>query len=566
MLFTPIYVYVKTDPFEIVLLAKETAKGERMAELGKKAQSDLRRINDLFARQEYYHGEWKIYEDYFRGRYSDKQWRKLKKTKRSRLFIPVIRNIINIVKSIFTTSFFSAGCPIEVAYIGDSDKDKANVITTLVKYWYEKDKPYKELSRAFWSALTLRLGIVLSYWDGKRIVTREVFIRDIAFDYEANNIDDVQDLAYRLYESGNTIKSKIESGFYKKITVKDFFGNRPEDYSSKRYEVKELIKRDGEKWFCRTFCDGKLLREVSFDRNPFQYGYAMDDYKHQHDDLRKNQILVYGMSMVSLLKEIQDEINIKRNQKNDIQEEKINPSWIVDETVTVNPFDLKKGAGTHIKVSGKLSGMMIKPTPSEIDLNNDLSILTKQDLEDASGVNGIMRGGTSASDRRSAAALSIVNSNSSPRIEDMILLISDTLFHHWAKNFVYLAIKHSSDDLIHRLTERDDYPIGRMGERSVGDYDVRISFGSTINKEAKVNDLMNITQMLLQNPKANPAVVDRMFEEIITLKLGENTKLSEVFMAEGSLLPEMQEEPQMPQEMIDPELEREKALIAAGSL
>jgi len=540
-----------------------------MAQLGKNAQRDLSRINDLFSRQEYYHGEWKMFEDYYRGKYSDKQWRRLKKTKRSKLFIPVIRNIINIVKSIFTTSFFSAGCPIEVGYIGGSDKDKANVITTIVKYWYDKDKPYKELARAFWSALTLRLGIVISYWDGSRIVTREVFIRDIAFDYEANNIDDIVDLAYRLYESGNTIRQKIESGFYKKITVQDFFGNRPEDYTSKRYEVKELISRSGGNWKCRTFADGKLLRSVEFERNPFQYGYAIDDYKHQYEDLAKNQILVYGMSMVSLLKEIQDEINIKRNQKNDIQEEKITPSWIVDETVTVNPFDLKKGAGTHVKVSGKLSGMMVKPTPSEVDLNNDLMMLTKQDLEDASGVNGIMRGGTSASDRRSAAALSIVNANSSPRIEDMILLISDTLFHHWAKNFVYLAIKHTSDDLIHRLTERNDFPIGRIGERTAGDYDIKINFGSSINKEAKVQDIMEITQMLLQNPRANPAVVDEMFKEIITMKLGENTKLGDIFMEQSALLPEenpdeMQEVPQ--EAMIDPAEEREKALMAMGGV
>jgi len=539
--------------------------------LSKKDQADLTLINNAFARQEKYHGQWKMFDDYFRGRFSEDQWKRLKKTKRSKLFIPVIRNIINITKSIFTTSFFSSGCPIEAMYIGDSDREKANVITTLAKYHYDKDKPYKELARAFWSALTMRMGIVISYWDTDRIRTREIFIKDIAFDYEATGIDDIEYLSYRLWESGNAILTKIKSGFYK-ISEKDFFGNDSSTYFSKRYEVKELIRRDGKKWSCRTFCDGKLLRKASFERNPFQYGYAIDEYKHHDKDRARDQIMVYGGSLVATLKEIQDEINIKRNQKNDIQEEKINPTWFIGDTVQVNPFDLKKGAGTAIKVTGAMSpsNMMMRPTPSQGDLDNDLAMLTKQDLEDASGINGIMRGATSTSDRRSAASLSIVNANSSPRIEDMIMLISDTLFHHWAKNFVYLAIKHSSDDLIHRLTERNDFPLGRFGARDAGDYDIRINFGSTINKEAKVNDLLSITQMLLQNPKVNPAIIEGMIKEIVNMKLGENTNLTELFtqaMMQEDPMENPNEMVEAPQEaMIDPQEEREKMLMAAGSL
>lgn len=544
-----------------------------MDDLSKKERNASSRINDLFNRQSQYNAQWLMYEQYYRARYSEKQWKRLKKTKRSRIFIPVIRNVINIIRSIFTTSFFGSGCPIEVGYVGDSDRDKANVITTIVKYHYDKQKPYKELSRAFWSALTLRMGIVLTFWNGKKIITQEVFIRDIAFDYEANNIDDIEDLAYRIWESGNSIKQKIENGFYS-IKLQDFFGNDVSSNLTKRYEVKELIQKESEGYKVYTFCNTKLMRKARFERNPFQYGYAIDEYKHQDPYIRKNQIMVYGMSMVEMLKSIQDEINLKRNQKNDIQEEKITPSWITDETVTVNPFDLKKGAGTHIRVQGKLSGMMVRPTPSEIDLNNDLAVLTKQDLEDASGVNGIMRGNTSASDRRSAAALSIVNANSSPRIEDMIMLISDTLFHHWAKQFVYLAIKHTPDDVIQRLTERpNEYPLGRLGERDCGEYDVRINFGSTINKEAKTQDIMSIVQMLLQNQRANPEVIDDLIKEIVILKLGENTNIEKIFTEKSSLIPEqqaqenpneVQEAPQ--EEQQDPNELREKMLLAQGGV
>ena len=543
--------------------------------LSKTEEQDLKLIGDAFARQSKYHAKWLRNDRYYHGRYSEKQWNRLKKTKRSKLFIPVIRNIINITKSIFTTSFFSAGCPIEISYVGDSDKTKANVATTVVKYWYDKDKPYKELARSFWSALTMGLGIVISYWDNDRIRTRDIFIKDIAFDYEATGIDDVQYLAYRFYESGNTIMDKIESKFYK-IKKKDFFGNNPEEKFSKRYKVEELIRRNGKKWTCRTFCDGKLMRKAEFERNPFQFGYAIDEYKFQDMEMQKDQILVYGGTLVWMLKEIQDEINIKRNQKNDIQEEKINPTWFIADGITINPFDLKKGPGTAIKVKGKMSSdnLMVRPTPSEVSLDNDLAILTKQDLEDASGVNGIMRGGTSSSDRRSAASLSIINANSSPRIEDMILLISDTLFHHWAKNFVYLAIKHTPDDLIHKITERNDFPLGKFGERTLDDFNMSIKFGSSINKEAKINDLLSLVQMFLQNRDPNnheeTAFINEATKQIVTMKLGENTKLFDMLpTTPPQPMPEekpneMHENPV--EEDIDLQEQHEKMLLATGSV
>lgn len=528
-------------------------------------------IDEAFSRQSKYHSEWLTYELYYRAKYTEKQYRRLKKTKRSKLYIPVTRNIINIVKSIFTTSFFSAGCPIEVKYVGHSDQEMARVANILIKHHYEKSKPAKELSRAFWSALTLRIGIVLTYWDStrKRIVTRNISVKNIAFDYEATGIDDVQYMAYRFWESGNEIHEKIKSGFYT-IDEKEFFGyGDPDEYFAKRYKIEELIRRNGEEWSVLTFCNGKLMREAKFARNPFQYGYAIDEYEYVDEYLHKDQILVYGGSMVELTRQIQDEINIKRNQKNDIQEENITPTWIIDETVSVNPFDLRKGPGSAIRVKGKLSGMQQRPTPSEVDLNNDLALLTKQDLEDATGVNGIVRGGTSSSDRRSAAALSIINANSSPRIEDMIMLITDTLFYHWAKQFAYLALKHSSNELILSLIEGDTNPLGRKKERIL-DIDITINFGASINKDVRLSDLKDMLMMFLQNRdpsnEEEREFINGLTNEIVRLKLGENTKVPNL-IAKTPPMENQDEGSEDPQEInIDPNEMRERQLLASGGV
>lgn len=539
-------------------------------ELSKPHKKAKSLIDEAFSRQSKYHSEWLTYELYYRAKFSDRQLRKIKKTKRSHLFIPVTRNVINIVKSIFTTSFFSAGCPIEVTYVGQSDPAKAAAATALVKHHYEKSKPYKELSRAFWSALTMRIGIVLTFWDSSRwrVITRHISVRDLAFDFEATGIDDVQYLAYRFYESGNDIYDKIKSKFYT-IKRKEFFENDdPEDKFSKRYKIEELIKRNGDKWTVMTFCDGKLMREAQFERNPFQYGYAIDEYEYVDMELQKDQILVYGGSMVELTRQIQDEINIKRNQKNDIQEERITPTYLVGDGITINPFDLKKGPGSAIKFKGKLdsTNFMQRPVPSEAGLDNDLATLTKEDLEDATGVNGIVRGGTSSSDRRSGRALSIINANSSPRIEDMILLITDTLFYNWAKTFTYLCLKHSSSELIEQLMEDNSNPLGRKKER-VLDFDIRVNFGASINKDVRLNDLKEMLMMFLQNRDPNNEeereFINGLTNEIVRSKLGENTKVPELIKAQAPTPPPEDTPPPPP---LDPNIEREKMLLAQGGV
>lgn len=535
----------------------------------KSISSDISLIETLFAKQKKYHPEWEEYDRYYRARYHYKDFARLKKEKKSRLFIPVIRNIINITKAIFSTSFFSQGCPIEILPIGASDDAFKNALTVVTKHYYDVTNPRKELSRAFWSAITLRLGVVISYWDTDKPVTRNVHLKDIAFDHEATNIDDVQMLAWRFVESGNDVVAKYKSKFYKE-NKEAILGADEDEARSKRLEVKEIIKKKDKGWSVRTFIGGKLAREATFERNPFQYGYALDEYEYMDDAERQEQIMVYGCSLVWMLKEIQDEINIKRNQKNDIQEEQLNPTYLIGDGITINPADLRKGPGSAIRFKGKATSDNIqqRPTPSDVGLNNDLAILTKQDLEDASGINGIQRGATSASDRRSAASLSIISANSSPRIEDMVMLLSDTLFSHWAKNFVHLVLKHAPDDVVAQLTERADNPLGPKGKRHKIEYNIKINFGASINKEATVQDLLSMIQMLLQSPNANPSKIDALIEKVLTLKLGENAKTDEFISTNNaqtaSTLPAPV--PNEPQPSLNQDEEREKFILAQGGL
>lgn len=520
-------------------------------------------IDDAFAKQRKYHSAWSDWDRYYRAKHKEHQKSELKKTGRSGLFIPVIRNVVNITKSIFTSAFFPAGkCPIEILPIGANDKDFARKINKLVAYYYDLSSPQKQLGRAFWSSLVLGMGIVITYWRDGKVITKDIFIKDIAFDPEATDIDDVQYIAYRFTEHENDIRSKFKTKFYK-TNKKEILGDG-EESENRRFEIKEIIKKDGGKYKCQSFYNGYILREAIFDRSPFQYGYAIDEYKYLDMDDAKDQLMVYGCSLVWMLKEIQDEINIKRNQKNDIVEEIITPTWMVNkEKLTVRPELLRRGAGSHIGVSGDLipSNIMQRPTPSTENLDADLAMLTKLDLEDASGINGIQRGMTGASDRRSGSMLSVVTANSSGRIEDMVSLMNLTLFSHWAKTFVSLVIKHAPDELVREVLEEDGYPIGKIGKREIK-YNINVNFGTTLSTELKVQDILTVVQFLLQSPNVNPKIIEGFIKEFVALKLGDNTNLKELFM-------EMAQQPVPPpadEVQTPPPIDREMEMLLRGGV
>jgi hypothetical protein len=143
-------------------------------------------------------------------------------------------------------------------------------------------------------------------------------------------------------------------------------------------------------------------------------------------------------------------------------------------------------------------------------------------------VNSIHEGQTSSSDRRSATALAVVNSNSSMRIEEMIMLIKETLFEHWAKTWVRIVFDNADDEIINQLTGKK-YPLGKKGERDPIEYDLVINFGMTLDKEKRINDLLQIYQMTSQNPTINPKIIEGLLKKILDLRIGEDTDLDKLY-------------------------------------
>jgi hypothetical protein len=505
---------------------------------------DLVRFNQLFTKQDLLTDTWIDNEKLYNAKFTEEQLSKLKKKKRSKLFVPAIRNTTNIIKAIFTTAFFANGNPVEMIPVGEDESTLWTDRNKVLNYYFNKLKPNKELSKAFLSALLFKMGVVITYWDKskKKVITTHIPVTDIAFDDECVNIDDVQEIAYRYYESNRVIQQKINNGYYnaekpKKLLKKLY----PENINNNRRKTVKVIyiqNNDGG-YGAKTFIDNVLVKDTTFENLPFQYGYALDKLPSVDTDIRKDEILCYGGDVVEILKELQQEINQKRNLKNDIQEKILNPDVYVGDDAEIDPKELTYGAGKRIRVKGSINAIKERTVPSEYSLNADLSMLAG-DMQSAIGVNSIQEGQTSASDRRSASALAVVNSNSSMRIEEMIMLIKETLFEHWAKTWTKIVFKNADDKVINAITGKQ-YPFGKKGKRDDIEYDLRINFGMTLDKEKKINDLLGIYQMTSQNPNINPTIVEKLLKKILDLRIGDDTDLDDLYKQVETQQQEQQE-------------------------
>ncbi len=510
----------------------------------KKQDEDLTLFDKLFTEQEKYASDWAKWQRLYNSKFTDKQFKELKKKKRSKIFIPITRNTTNIIRAILSTAFFSNGNPIEILPTNEDEKDLVVDRNKVLTHYYDRLKPTKELTKAFQSSLTFGMGVVITYWDAtkEKVITTNIPISDIAFDNECNNIDDVELIGHFTYETVRNIISKIDSKFYNQKKLKKLiFGDEiPKSY--KRYKAKTIYIKNDKGYQSKTFIDGVCVRDKQFKKLPFQYGHAISKLPDIDEDVRKDEILCYGDTVPNYLESLQDEINHKRNLKNDIQEKILNPDVYVGDMAKIDPADLTYGAGQRIRIKGDIGQIKERAVPNEYALNNDLGMLAG-DVKSAIGVNSIQEGETGASDRRSADAMSVINSNSSMRIEEMILTIKETLFDHWAKTWVNIVMENASDEVINKVTGKD-FPFGEKGSRNKIKYDLKINFGMTIDKQKKIQDKLQALQMIAQNPNINPKIIEGLLKDVLIAIVGDDTDLSELFDAEPINEVPLEEQPQ----------------------
>ncbi|AQW87108.1 hypothetical protein CPIN18021_0261 [Campylobacter pinnipediorum subsp. caledonicus] len=467
--------------------------------------------------------------------------RKNTERSRSRLYVPLIKTTVLIIHSIFKTSFMSDRCPIEITRVGlksDSDLTLQNALTAVLKNRWKKTEHRVGLSKAVLSALYLPLGITSLYYDGqeKKIRTRFIPINDLAFDKDASDINDIEYVAYKWHQSIREVKQKIKSKYYKQVEDEEAI-YRAYSKDSSRIQMKDLYEKSYKDnkivWKLKSFANDVLVREATFSRLPFHFGYCIEDMPRILEEDRENQNCVYGSCISEIAREIQEEYNIKRNQKIDITENQIDPLYIIDKEVgeiAISDISARKKYIRAQSIQGKSISDIIQPLPqpNAYPLSEEIAML-KNEYEVITGVNSVMTGQTSPSDRRAMGALQTVNASSSMRIESMMQTLMETMLSSYATHFVELIYKHTSDDDFIKITE-DEELIAKIGDESFRrsnrlDFDVNIEFGTTISKEVKIGQLNSLLGVLAQNGIQSIEIVSGILKEILTLILGENAPL-----------------------------------------
>lgn len=516
---------------------------------------DLNLIERAFSDLEQHKNRFLECERAFRAEYEgeDNRTTKRKNSERSRskLYIPLIKTTIFIIHAIFKTSFMSDRCPIEITRVGrrsDNDLILQNALTAVLKNRWKKKEHRVGLSKAVMSALYLPLGIVNLFYDKEQgdIATRFIPITDLAFDKHASDINDIEYVCYKWRQSVRQVEEKIKTKFYKNKDKDRILGSKTE--WSQRVQMKDIYKKiyvnGRQMWELKSFANDCLVRETRFSTLPFHFGYCMDAMPSIDESTRENENAVYGSCVPEVVKEIQREYNIKRNQKIDITENQIDPSFIVDKTkgvVTVSDvMARKKVIRVETDMGTRVSDVIMPfPVPPTYQLSEEIAMLSKE-YEIATGVNSVMTGQTGPSDRRAMGALQTVNAASSMRIESMMQTLLETMLSSYAQHFVELLYRFVSDDEFIKITEDENIieAIGTLAERKANrlDFDVSVNFGTTIANEVKISQLNGLLGVLAQNQISSPQITGEIVKEVLTLILGENAPIEQVDQAMAQMM------------------------------
>lgn len=485
---------------------------------------------------------------------------------RSRLYIPLTKTTVDIIHALFKTSFMGVRCPIEVERIGQNsehDRKVKNALGAAIKKAWALPEHRVGLSKAVLCAISQPMGIVTLFFDKsrKKIRTRFVPITDLAFDEEATDLFDVEHISFKWKQSVREVEEKIKSGLYKNHEKATLY---PQNSTGNvRVDMQDIymrINEGGKQWKLKSYCNGKLLRVAKFSFLPFHFGYCLESLPSISVDARDDELQMYGGCVPELVREIQTEYNIKRNQKIDQTENQIDPQIAIDTTAGAASISDLSSRKKFVRVEtgqGKRVGDVIQTLgeAGTYGLTEEIAML-KSEYETTTGVNSILTGQTSPSDRRAMGALQTVNAASSMRVESMMQTLQDTMLNGYAMHFVNLVWMHTEDQEFVNLMEDPsilEY-IGTKGKREALDFDIKVNFGTIVGDDTKLNHLNMLLQTMLQYGHSNPQLINDTFAEIMVLLKGETSDTKEL------TTPQVQEEKEPTYE------EKEAAALARGGI
>lgn len=460
-------------------------------------EDDLRLIDEAFAVIDRNRGYFEELELIYEAKYSEAKIKELLSYNISAIYVPFTRDCVHSISGQFVSAFFQGKSPIE--FTGE-EKDKIAMLNQYISQEIYRAKPTTELLGVFINTLVYGFGCAMVKWnkDKQLPITTCLPIDCFALDPKSTNLKDSQYCCYR-----QSIPFLDAKAMFGEENLRDINSSNYD-----RVEIKEIYKVERVKvgnetiriWRIKSFINDKLVKEDFTTILPFYYGYAIKKLPKRKRNPNGKGIDYFGASIVDLLSNYQDEINKKRNQKIQADDNAINPRVLYQ-----NDFPIEitqSGAGTAKQVTD-LNSYKLYDTGAKVNVDRDIEYLREEAMRSA-GLNSINMGQTGASDRRSFSALSFITANSGVRVEQMIVTVLETLFHNWALGFVQ-EIRTRSDNFLLSLVDTNK---------------MKINFGSPTAIAQRKQELQEALQIIANGQGFGDELKQDILAEYLTLILG----------------------------------------------
>lgn len=455
--------------------------------------------------------------DNYLCRYDQGIEKELRSRGKSHIFFPIINSKVRKLSSILQETFLFHDKVANITELNQASTTESNddingtnsntenslsraeVLTNYVNIELTNKRFFSSMSKIIYESIIFGTAISKVYWSKNGLEIEHININDIQFDPDAQSYDDCRYIVHNIQFSYESFASAVNDGIFN--AKSDAVIALLEVYKANKFTKQNLkdiyyYDVDNATWRVSTVYNDTLpLRDsvILKDGNPFIVGYLMPQVK---SFAETGFVAIYGDSPISALLPLQHELNIMRNQYIDAIAETLSPKVITAIGAGVDPADLKRGAGSVIRVNN-INSIQTLPPPN-ISATREGIEQIKYDIDDVIGglqISDSNINGTNANVHSTATGVSILASESSSRIQALVRCFGETFFEPLLLRVSYLVYKYSKEydvkltrRYINVVTDKDGVVVDEfISEYNNTNNNATYNFIDGYNTEAVVN-------------------------------------------------------------------------------
>ncbi len=469
---------------------------------------------------------WRMYHDYYNNIHSKKRIKT-----RNKIFVPETNATIETITPQHIIPLLETKEPIITVTPRHPDfESNALAVQDLIEYQFDVQNVLTKLIPVYKQAIMYGTGIVMYKWDS-RIIERlspyglieleeglpniePVNIYDFFIDPNAIEVQDARYAILRKTLSPYMLMDLEKDGIYdlkgEDFTIDDEERNGldvddPPDRENKQIEVLIYFTKNE----IMHLVDSRIIARVDdniYGELPFFVGKYIDD-----------PFLFYGIGVCKLISDLQEELNLNRNQMYDQRDLSCNSMTLYDTTRLVNVNEcLENRAGKWVGVHGnpsEITKQLVFPDTTQANLRDEQII--KNDLRNVSGATELIRGTSEYGSGMTATEAQMKEERATTRFNLSFKMLANSLLLPIARSFIRLTRKFGQEYMV--LVNRymsDRRFVTIRPENVCGDYDYKLNVDANRTFEAyRRESALQIYQLFVDNKFVDQEKLARMVFE-----------------------------------------------------